>query len=370
MLVTLPDSENSIIISNMAIAWPMAQVEPAMRDHGFHHLRIAHILRETAEASSFVLKVPPELERVFVYEAGQFCTFRFRIDGRPYLRCYSMSSSPATDADLQVMVKRVPSGLVSNWMLDNLTPGDLIETTYPAGVFCLRPFDGDVVAFAAGSGITPVLSVVKTALATTSRGARLLYANRDEDSIIFAAEVDRLADRYAGRFEVVHHLDTDHGFIEPDTVAAFAGTAPDSEYFVCGPGPFMDIIERTLLDHGVDDPRIHIERFSPQEPAPESESAIVAPTKSRVTIELGGRTDTVDHHPGTTILQAARQMAMAPPFSCESGSCATCMAKVIEGDVVMHVNNALTDDEVADGWVLTCQAVPATPSVRVVYEEA
>ena len=171
----------------------------------------------------------------------------------------------------------------------------------------------------------------------------------------------------------MHRLDVEHGFIDTHTVRPFARGAAGTEYFICGPGPFMDIVEGTLLAHGVDEARIHIERFTPAEPSasPEpAEPAADAPTKSRVTIDLGGHTDTVDHHPGTTILQTARQMGMAAPFSCESGSCATCMGKLVEGEVTMHVNNALTDDEVTEGWILTCQSVPTSPSVHVVYEES
>lgn len=351
------------------MAGPTAQVQATGRDHRFHPLRIARVVPETADARSFVLEVPAELQPAFAYEAGQFCTFRAWIDGQPQHRCYSMSSSPAVDDELQVTVKRVPDGVFSNWMNDELAPGDVIETTCPAGVFCLGASDGDVVAFSGGSGITPVLSIVKTALATTSRRVRLLYANRDRDAVIFAAELDRLVERYAGRLEVVHHLDVEHGFVDADAVGAFATIAADTDYFICGPEPFMDIVESTLLGHDVDARRIHIERFTPAEPSPPPETSNGAPTASMVTIELNGRSDTVDHRPGTTVLQTAREMGMAPPFSCESGNCATCMAKVVEGDVTMYVNNALTDDELADGWVLTCQALPATPSVRVVYED-
>ncbi|HMC69731.1 MAG TPA: ferredoxin--NADP reductase, partial [Mycobacteriales bacterium] len=276
------------------------------------------------------------------------------------------------DEEFQVTVKRVAGGVVSNWMIDTLRPGDLIETTCPAGVFCFGADDADVVAFAGGSGITPVFSLVKTALTTTSRRVHLLYANRDRDSIIFGDELDRLAARHPDRLAVTHHLDVEQGFIDPDTVRPFAGVAADAEYFICGPPPFMDIVEGVLLDRDVDERRIHIERFTPAAavPPPPEASDDAETAKTRVTVELAGRTETVDHHPGTTILQTARQMDMAPPFSCESGSCATCMARLVDGAVEMFVNNALTDDEVAEGWVLTCQSVPTTPSVHVVYEEA
>jgi ferredoxin-NADP reductase len=332
-------------------------------------LRIARIVRETPEASSFVLEVPAELETAFAYRAGQFCTFRVRIDDEPHFRSYSMSTCPDVDGELHVTVKRVAGGVVSNWMIDTLSPGDVIEASCPAGVFCLGPGDEDVVAFAAGSGITPVFSIVKKALATTSRRVHLLYANRDRESTIFAAELDLLAERYRDRLALVHHLDIEQGFVDSDSVRPFAGIAANAEYFICGPAPFMDIVEATLVGHGVDDARIHIERFTPPEPSQRPEQASEVANGSKVTIELAGRTDTADHHPGTTILQTARQLGMSPPSSCESGNCATCMAKLIEGEVTMSVNDALTDDEVAEGWVLTCQAVPTTPSVRVVYEE-
>jgi ferredoxin-NADP reductase len=355
----------------MAPAGPAAeaQTQAVGRDHAFHPLRIARVVKETEDARSFVLEVPPELQPAFAYTAGQFCSFRARIDGETHLRCYSMSSSPEVDTEMQVTVKRVPGGAVSNWMIDNLEPGDVIDTTCPAGVFCLGSDDADILAFAGGSGITPVFSIVKTALATTARRVQLLYANRDRESIIFADELERLVERYPDRLAVDHHLDVDSGFVDADRVRPFVGSGAAAEHFICGPGPFMDIVEGALLDGDVTAERIHIERFTPAEPVePLSDDAsTTGPTQ--VTIELGGRKDTVDHHPGTTILQTARQMGMAAPFSCESGSCATCMAKLVEGSVKMFVNNALTDEELDDGWVLTCQSVPTTPSVHVVYEE-
>ena len=350
---------------------PAAQVQAAGRDHAFHPLRIARVVHETPDTRSFVLDVPPELAAAFAYRAGQFCTFRARIDGQAHMRCYSMSSSPDVDNQFQVTVKRVAGGVVSNWMIDTLGAGDAIETSCPAGVFCLPPGDGDVVAFAGGSGITPVFSLLKSALATTARQVRLLYANRDRDSIIFAADLDSLAELHPDRLDVVHRLDVEHGFIDADAVGTVLSAAADTDYFICGPPPFMDIVEGTLLAHDVPEGRIHIERFTPAGPEAEPEPvAPDSPTPTQVTIELGGHTDTVEHHPGTTILQTARQLGLSAPFSCESGSCATCMARLVEGHVKMHVNNALTDDEVEEGWILTCQSVPTSPSVHVVYEDS
>lgn len=322
-------------------------------DHGFHKLRVREVICETPDAASFVLEPP------FEYTAGQFITFRLRIDGDVLLRSYSMSSAPAVDADFKVTVKRVPGGVVSNWLIDNLRPGDTIETTQPTGVFCLPDGDDPLVAFAAGSGITPVISILKT---VGTRSARLLYANRDRDSIIFADELAALSD-----VDVVHRLDVEDGFITADDVRPFVTADPGTEYFICGPGPFMDIVEGTLLETGVDPSRIHIERFTPAE-APAILDVEPATEATVVTVEVDGKTETTQQRPGMTILQTARQTGLSPPSSCESGSCATCMARLVDGQVQMRVNNALTDDEVAEGWILTCQSVPTTPAVHVIYE--
>ena len=344
---------------------PPTSVAP---DHRFHPLRVASVARETAEAISFVLQVPDDLRSAFAYESGQFCTFRVWVDGQPHVRCYSMSSAPAVDDELRVTVKRVPGGTVSNWLHDHLAPGSMVDVARPAGFFRLGAEERDLMAFSAGSGITPVLSLVKSALATTSRRVRLLYANQDHRAVIFRDELDDLVDRFGERCTVAHHLDVEHGLVGPDAVRAFAEGAVGAECYVCGPAPFMDVVERTLLADGFEPPRIHIERFTPDELPAIAEADGDAATTTHLTIEVGGRTASADHYPGTTILQTARQMELAPPSSCESGSCATCMAKLIRGTASMRVNNALTEDEVADGWVLTCQALPTSATVQVSYD--
>ena len=195
---------------------------------------------------------------------------------------------------------------------------------------------------------------------------------RDADATIFRAALDELAQVHPDRFRLEHHHDEVGGFLDADAVRRFADGSAAADVYVCGPGPFMDLVEGTLLGEGVDAAQIHIERFTPAEPVVDEPAieagADGADAPTTVTIELDGKTDSVEHRAGTTILQTARQMGMAPPFSCESGTCATCMAKLVEGSVKMHVNDVLTDDEVADGWVLTCQSVPTSASVHVVYE--
>jgi ferredoxin-NADP reductase len=335
------------------------------RDHGFHPVRITRIIQETPDTRTYVLDAP------FPYRAGQFVT----IKACGTLRSYSMSSSPETDTELMTTVKRVPGGLVSNWMHDHLAPGDILETTLPAGVFCLRE-GGEwgegranttpMVAFCGGSGITPVLSLAKSALAGTGRPVRVLSADRDAGAVIFAAALGDLAERYPGRFEVRHHLDDHQGFVTADQVREFAGGDTDADFYLCGPAPFMELVENALLAHGVAPERIFVERFAQAtDPPPEDTHE----RDGTLTLVLSGKRHTLAQRSGETFLESARRAGLAPPFSCEAGNCATCIAQVTEGEAKMRVNNALDEDEIAEGWVLTCQGEPTTPHVTVEYED-
>jgi ferredoxin-NADP reductase len=321
------------------------------------------VIPETPEARSIVLEVPVRLAGAFAYEAGQFITVRAVLHGETHLRSYSMASSPAVDSELRVTVKRVPGGPVSNWLNDAVEEGDVLEVSAPGGSFVLGRGEQDIVAFAAGSGITPVFSILKTALAATGRRARLLYANRDRAAAIFGADLDALTARYPGRLAVEHHEDAARGFISRDEVTCVAADARDADYYVCGPVGFMATVQAGLRDLRVDQARVHIERFSPA-----AEPMAGPADGGTVVIRLGGKTVSATHRRGSTLLQAARSAGLQAPSSCEAGTCATCMARVVQGRVVMRNNEALTADEIAEGWVLTCQAVPLTPVVEVTYE--
>ncbi len=354
----------------------MSDHDPVLRQHGFHALRIARVVAETHDASSFVLDVPAELEETFRYRPGQFCTFRVHIDGDEQLRSYSMSSAPATDRDLTVTVKRVANGLVSNWFLDNLSEGDTIELTKPAGVFCPQESTRPVLGFCGGSGITPVMSITKHVLATTQRPVRLLYANRDRDSVIFDAAFTGLAAAHPDRLEVRHHFDADDGFLTPEAIAQFVGGDREADLYICGPGPFMDLVESTLQTLGVASEHIFIERFLVEQ-AEKTDALIVdesthgevdAAVPDEVSVTLGGKTVVVRYQPGDTLLETARRGGLRPPFSCEAGNCATCMAFLKEGSARMRANNALTPEEVEEGWILTCQGLPSGRVVTVEYE--
>ena len=345
------------------------------RAHGYHVLQVKEVVQETHDTRSFVLDIPAELADTFRYRAGQFCTFRVRIGGEQLLRSYSMSSAPETDRDLTVTVKRVEGGLVSNWFNDEVAAGDVLELTRPAGVFCVRDGSRPVVAFCGGSGITPVMSIAKSVLATTGRSVRLLYANRDRASVIFDEDLRSLGARHARRLDVRHHFDSDGGFLDAGAVAEFTGSAApglDADFYICGPGPFMQLVEATLHDAGVDPARISIERFDAAgEPAgtvPAAPAGDDAEVPDSVTVILAGKKVTIGYQPGDTVLETARRGGLQAPFSCEAGNCATCMAILREGSAAMRANNALTPDEVEEGWILTCQALPEGRTVTVEYE--
>ena len=340
-----------------------------MTQTDFAPLTVKDVIRETADAISLVFDVPQEWSQQFEYEAGQFLTLRVVVDGEEHRRCYSMSSSPLPGEDLRVTVKRDRTGVVSNWLNDHVRVGDTIDAAPPAGRFVLRDSERDVVAFAGGSGVTPVFSLIRTALAGTGRKVRLLYANRDRDSVIFAAALAELAAQHPDRLTVHHHLDEDSGVLAPAAIESFlagAGAGSDADCYVCGPAPFMDTVEATVVSGGIARDRLHLERFSVTEVVVPEDSG--APVTEEVTITLERTTITVPYRAGHTVLQMARIGGLKAPSSCETGSCGTCIAQITDGSARMLNNDALDDDEVDDGLILTCQSLPTSPTLAVVYE--
>ncbi|MGV9744289.1 2Fe-2S iron-sulfur cluster-binding protein [Rhodococcus zopfii] len=336
----------------------------------FQHARVTRIVKETDDARSFVLA--PH-DGPFTYRAGQFCNFKVTVDGTELYRSYSMSSAPETDTELMVTVKRVPGGKVSNWLLDNVSEGDDLEISRPTGTFCLRESPEPLLGFSGGSGITPILSLAKSTLATTDRPVRLLCADRDHPSAIFESVLDALVTQYPDRLTVVRHLDDEKGLLDAEAIRAFVGTDVGADSYLCGPEPFMDLIESTLTGPG----RVFSERFGAAPAAADPATAGVPDTdaaadadeeEGTVTIFVGRKKGSVPRQKGETLLESARRAGLTPPFFCEMGNCGTCMAQVTEGCATMRTNDALSDDEVEEGYVLTCQAVPDTPSIKVKYE--
>jgi 3-ketosteroid 9alpha-monooxygenase subunit B len=337
-----------------------------------HELRVARVVAETHDAISIVLEVAPELAQAFRYRAGQFLTFKVPWQGRVLVRSYSLSSSPDVDREIKVTVKRVDGGRISNWMNDTVRPGTPLMVVPPAGLFVLQPdARRDLVFFSGGSGITPCISLIKTALATTRRRMRLVYCNRDAHSIIFERELADLCRRHPDRLTVHHSLDDEHGFLGEADVAAEARAALDRDFYLCGPTAFMDTVEHALRGLGVARERIHIERFiSP----PDHEAAAPAPQPGEaapraITVVLEGKAHEVPYQAGERVLHAARRAGLEPPFSCEEGYCSCCMAKLISGKVEMAANDCLTPELLAEGWVLTCQSRCVSEGVRIEYPD-
>ena len=337
----------------------------------FQRATVTRVIKETADARTFVLA--PH-EGPITYRAGQYCTFRVEVDGQTLYRSYSMSSSPDADDELCTTVKRVPGGKVSNWLLDNIADGDTLDMTRAFGTFCLKESDRPVIGYSGGSGITPILSLAKSALTATDRDVYLLCADRDPDAAIFTAALDELLTRYPDRLTVQRSFDIENGFLTAEAVAKFIGDLSDADHYICGPEPFMDLVEDTVTGRGT----VFVERFGgaaqlPEGAETETATATAADTGEEVsgtiTIKLKRKKVTVSREAGETILEAARRGGLTPPFSCEAGNCATCMAHLDEGTATMRVNDALEDDEIEDGYTLTCQAVPDCATTVVTYED-
>jgi 3-ketosteroid 9alpha-monooxygenase subunit B len=341
--------------------------------HACHELRVARTIAETHDSVSIVLEIPTALEHAFRYRAGQFLTFKIPYQGRVLSRSYSLSSSPDVEREHKVTVKRVELGRISNWMNERVRPGAPLMVVPPAGLFVLDPAaTRDLCFWSGGSGITPCISLIKTALATTQRRMQLVYANRDARSIIFRDELEALARAHPGRLALHHSLDDERGFVGAADVDARVGSALDQDFYLCGPAAFMDTVEHALRARGVARERIHVERFiSPPdhdaEPAEAPAAGEEAP--SRITLVLDGKAHEVEYQAGERVLHAARRAGLDPPFSCEEGYCSCCMAKLVKGTVEMAANDCLTPELLAEGWVLTCQARCTTREVRIEYPD-
>ena len=336
-----------------------------------HRLRVTEVVRETEDACSLLLECPDGFPG---YRPGQFLTLRLPgpDGGGPVARCYSLASSPGLDRELRITVKRVPGGHGSNWICDHVRAGGEIETLPPAGVFTPRSLDGDLLLIAGGSGITPLLSIARSALAGGGGRVALLYANRDEASVIFREELRRLAADHPDRFQVRHWLETRQGLPTPDSLRALAAPhAATAEAFVCGPAPFMDAAEQALGGLGLAPDRIHVERFfSLGSAAAFAEPAALAAPRSAVhsaEVELDGERHRLDWPSDTLLLDALRARGVDAPYSCREGACSACCLRVVEGEVRMVRNEVLDAADLAAGYVLACQALPVSPAVRLAY---
>jgi len=333
----------------------------------FHDLEIAAVTRETADCTSFELSVPPELCAVYSYRAGQHLTFELPWEGFEVLRCYSLSSCPDLGEPMKIAVKRVEGGRISNWMNDNLAVGDKIRASVPEGRFVLDPETrpgAPLFLFAGGSGITPIISLLKSAVATTKRSITLVYANQRPDSVIYAEEIDRLVDRHSERLVVHHHYDSESRYLTSDKVRQYLHDTDVAEFYICGPAAFMELVEDTLSEAGVHEELVYIERFvSPADPDQAERRLLDVQSfesPDKFSLWLGGRSRSVPYVRGKTLLECAQATGLSPGHSCESGYCGSCMAHVNTGQVYMRTHEALSERDIAKGVALLCQSIPAS----------
>jgi ring-1,2-phenylacetyl-CoA epoxidase subunit PaaE len=355
----------------------------------FHRLIVSDIRRETAECVSLAFAVPADLGPAYRFVHGQNVTVKLAIAGEELRRSYSICAG-TDDGELRIAVKRQPGGAVSSFITERLKPGDAFEVMTPTGNFT-TPLDPAAsrlyLGIAAGSGITPLMSIIKTVLAREPESQFfLLYGNRTTQDIIFLEALEDLKDRYLDRLSVTHVLSREaqdvpalSGRIDEEKVALFlrniVPAAKIDHAFICGPAGLIDTAEGTLKTLGVAPERIHLERFtvdgvtSPRHAA----SPTLAPTPRRVIAEVEAVLDGIRHRfpigEDDTVIAAALAAGLELPYSCRGGMCCTCRARLVDGKVEMDHNYSLEKWELDAGYVLTCQSRPKTPRVVLDYDQ-
>jgi 3-ketosteroid 9alpha-monooxygenase subunit B len=365
-------------------------------DTASFELTVAEVVEETADAHSVTFEVPDEHADHFSYKPGQFLTVAVPSDQTGVAaRCYSLSSSPLSyDATgrLTITVKRTVDGYASNWICDRLHQGDTLRVLPPSGIFTPASLDADLLLFAGGSGITPILSITRAALAQGSGRVVLFYANRDESSVIFAAELTALAAAHPERLQIVHWLESVQGLPTPEQMKAFAAAHPSYDAFVCGPAPFMKMTVGALKELGFPRERRHQEKFvslggnpfgdlhdvevaeseisaaetDEQDVADDAASGSRGP--ARLEVELDGEQYAFDDwEAGTKMLDHLEAKGVKAPYSCREGECSACAIRLLEGEVKLLHNDVLDDEDLREGIRLACQALPVTDTVKVTY---
>jgi ring-1,2-phenylacetyl-CoA epoxidase subunit PaaE len=351
----------------------------------FHRLAVNDLRRETADAVSMTFKIPGELADDYAFAPGQYLTLRTTMDGEEVRRSYSICSGP-DDGELRIAVKKVDGGAFSSWAADELKSGDELDVMTPTGRFGVTPASDDAriyVGFAAGSGITPLLSIVKSVL-TREPNSRffLFYGNRSTEGVMFREALEELKDRFLQRFSLFHVISGEeqdipilHGRLDGEKVRVLLRSlVPAStvdHIFICGPTGMSEDIEATCRDIGIAEEHIHVERFVSGlggKPRPKAVIAPSAPPKAFASLIIDGKRRDVPVAEGEAILDAALRAGMDLPFACKGGMCSTCRAKLVEGKAEMDVNYSLEPWELKAGFVLTCQAKPMSDKVVVDYD--
>ncbi|MEW6254642.1 MAG: 1,2-phenylacetyl-CoA epoxidase subunit PaaE [Pseudomonadota bacterium] len=351
----------------------------------FHRLTVRDVKRETRDAVSIAFDVPVHLTEDFAFAPGQYLTLRAMVEGEDVRRSYSICSGPL-DGELRIAVKQVENGLFSGWVNSALKAGDELEVMTPTGRFGLAAAeDGRLhVGFAAGSGITPILSIVRGVLSREPNSRFFLfYGNKSTGDILFREQLEELKDRFLGRLSVFHVLSQEeqdlpvlNGRLDAEKarllLTAMVPAAAVDHAFVCGPSGMIDELEATLQALGLGAEQIHVERFVSAhggKPRPKAEVKADAPPAHLAALIVDGKRREVGVAEGESILDAALRAGMDLPFACKGGMCSTCRAKVVEGTTEMEMNYSLEPWEVKAGFVLTCQAHPTSPRVVVDFDQ-
>ena len=352
----------------------------------FHTLKVIDIVRETSDTISIAFEVPDYLKQDFTYKHGQYLTLKFFVNGEEIRRSYSICSSPLEENELRVAIKKVKDGRMSTYINDKIKIGDTMEVMIPMGNFYTElnaANKKNYILFAGGSGITPMLSILKTALKLEPLSTvTLFYGNNDEASIIFKKQIDAIAANNPERLKVIYvlsnapagHPESLQGLMtkekDLELVKNYVNISSDNEYFICGPGPMMDNVVAALKELKIDESRVHIEYFSaPVISEDDGVGSSHTITGVTATIIIDGDQNKVVLMDNETILEAALRIGLDAPYACQGGSCCTCRALLEEGKVEMKVNYALSASEVKKGYILTCQSRPATTNVIVNYDK-
>lgn len=349
---------------------------------GFHKLTIKNIERETSKAISISFDVPPELNDVFLFKAGQYVTLKTIIDGKEIRRDYSLCSSPKSGI-LKVAIKEVTNGTFSAYANNVLKTGDVLEVAPPKGRFTFTPNDAitkNIAAFAAGSGITPILSIIKCALEEEVHSQVILvYGNKTAKDTMFFDELLELQRKFKNRFSIQFVFsqededDSIFGRIEKSTVNYVMKNKHKhidvDAFFLCGPEAMIHTVKDVLTDHHIDENSIHYELFKASKPEEIKEEENVSNGKTKITVIVDDEETTFEMSQKQTILEAALDQDLDAPYSCQGGICSSCLARVKAGEVTMRQNNILTESEIAEGLTLTCQAHPTTPTIIVDFDD-
>ncbi|MFL1010613.1 2Fe-2S iron-sulfur cluster-binding protein [Flavisericum labens] len=350
----------------------------------FHTLSIKNITRETDKSISISFNVPDNLKDTFSFQAGQYITLKTKVEGNEVRRDYSLCASPKS-GELKVAVKEVKDGTFSSYANSSIKVGDSLEIAPPKGRFIFTPNDSktkNIALFAAGSGITPILSIIKCALEEEVYSKVILvYGNKTAEETMFFSELLELQHKYNERFSIQFVFsqrdeddDSIFGRIEKSTVNYVMKNKHKhidvDAYYLCGPEAMIHTVKDVLTGHDVDPNRIHFELFKAAKPADVKEDTTAASSgKTTITITVDDETTTFEMAQKQTILEAAIDEDLDAPYSCQGGICSSCLARVTEGAATMRQNNILTESEVAEGLILTCQAQPTTPTISVDYDD-